>query len=75
MHQSEPNECVQLKDQGSFAKALVDMPPGKHLIGAGSYISFKGWCDIFSKVNNVPCVFEQMSIESYEEPMELVYGI
>jgi hypothetical protein len=61
-------------------KALVELPPGKlpagrHLIGAGSYISFKEWCDIFSKVNNVPCVFERMTDQAYEESMGPVFGL
>jgi hypothetical protein len=69
-----------LTNSGYFVKALVGLPqgklpPGTHLIGAGSYISFKEWCEIFSKVNNLPCVYERMTDETFEESLGPVYGL
>ncbi|KAI4629791.1 uncharacterized protein J4E87_002978 [Alternaria ethzedia] len=61
-------------DTGRFTKALVDLPPGTLLSGAGSFISLGEWCDIFGKVNNVKCVFKQIPREAIEEAMGPVYG-
>jgi hypothetical protein len=64
-----------LTGQGNFTKALVELPAGQHLVGCGSYMTFKEWCEIFSRVNNVPCRFERMSVESYEEARGPVFGL
>jgi len=61
-------------DTGRFTKALVELPPGTLLSGAGSFISLGEWCDIFGKVNNVKCVFKQIPREAIEEAMGPVYG-
>ncbi|KAF2027601.1 NAD(P)-binding protein [Setomelanomma holmii] len=62
-------------DAGSFVKALVELLAGRHLVGAGSYISFNEWCDTFSKVNGRRCVFERMADRNYEELMGPVVGL
>lgn len=61
--------------KGNFAKALVKLPAGTHLVGAGSYISFKEWCAIFGKANNVSCRFEEQKVEALEEAMGPVFGL
>jgi hypothetical protein len=60
---------------GYFVKALVDLPPGKSLVGAGSYISFNEWCALFSEVNHVTCVFEQLPRNAMEVAMGPVFGL
>jgi hypothetical protein len=61
--------------EGCFVRALVELSPGKHLVGADSYISFNEWCEIFSKVNSVRCVFERMSDHDYFESMGPIFGL
>jgi hypothetical protein len=52
----------------------VELSPGKLLSGAGSYLSFNEWCTIFSKVNNVKCVFKEMSRKAFEDATGPIYG-
>ncbi|KAI1512229.1 NmrA multi-domain protein [Pyrenophora tritici-repentis] len=61
-------------DTGHFTKGLVELPPGKILCGAGSYISFNEWCAMFAKVNNVKCVFETIPRKKLEDAMGPVFG-
>lgn len=69
--------CELIHWLGHFVKALVanPLPPGAHFIGAGSLISFSEWCALFSKINNVSCVFERMSDAEYYEALGPVYGL
>lgn len=60
---------------GYCAKALVELPPGKTLSAAGSFISFNEWCEIFSKVHNVKCVFEQLPREAVDAALGPVFGL
>jgi hypothetical protein len=64
-----------LTTTGRFTKALVELPPGKLLSGAGSYLSFNKWCDIFSKINNVKCVFKEMPLKTFKEAAGPIYGL
>jgi hypothetical protein len=50
------------------------LPPGKILSGAGSYISFDEWCDIFGKMNNVKCMFKRIPRKGIEDAMGPIYG-
>ncbi|KAF2714812.1 NAD(P)-binding protein [Pleomassaria siparia CBS 279.74] len=56
-------------DTGQLVKALVEVAPGKHLIGAGSYLSWIEWCEIWSKVNGVTCTFERTDRKVIEDAM------
>lgn len=37
-------------DTGRLTKALVDVPAGKNLVGAGSVVTWNEWCENWSKV-------------------------
>ena len=50
---------------GHFTKALVDVEPGKDLIGAGSFLNWKEWCEMWSKHTGKTIVYEEA------DPMEL----
>ena len=60
---------------GHFVRALISLPAGIHLVGAGSYISWNEYADIWGKHNGVDCVFEKQDrsvMESAPGPMALV---
>lgn len=61
--------------KGHFTKALVESPPGIVLSGAGSFISFNEWCEIFGRINNVKCVFQIIPRKAMEEAMGPIYGL
>lgn len=44
---------------GPFVKALLELPPGTNLVGAGSLISWGEWCSIWGRINGVECTFER----------------
>ncbi|ORY15179.1 hypothetical protein BCR34DRAFT_559233 [Clohesyomyces aquaticus] len=55
-------------DTGVLVKALVELPAGVHLVGAGSCMSWNEWCRVWGKANGVACVFERsdrMELEEY----------
>ncbi|KAF2180701.1 NAD(P)-binding protein [Zopfia rhizophila CBS 207.26] len=56
-------------DTGSFTKALVEIAPGKILVGAGSKMSWDDWCQIWGKINGVSCRFERSDRKFMDENM------
>lgn len=42
-----------------MVKALVELEPGKNVMGAGSYLSWNDWAQIWGRVNEVTCKYEQ----------------
>ncbi|KAF2993523.1 hypothetical protein E8E13_001873 [Curvularia kusanoi] len=63
----EPNA-----DTGMFVKALLDLPAGENLVGAGSLMSWGDWCSIWGQVNNVECTFERQDRQAVEQAAGLV---
>ncbi|KAF2652740.1 NAD(P)-binding protein [Lophiostoma macrostomum CBS 122681] len=62
------------RDTGHFVKALVSLPPGLNLVGAGSYISWNEYCAIWGKHTNVECVFEKQDRKIMEEALGPLIG-
>ncbi|KAF2477402.1 NAD(P)-binding protein [Lindgomyces ingoldianus] len=56
-------------DAGHFTKALVELPAGKNLVGAGSLLSWNDWCQIWGKINGVTCTFERTDRKYMDENM------
>lgn len=54
---------------GNFTKALVEVPPGKNLIGAASELSWKEWCELWGKANGKTCRFEESNPRELEEAL------
>jgi hypothetical protein len=60
------------KVAGSYVQALVNLPPGINLVGAGSLISWSTWCEIWGRVNGVKCTYERQDREVIERAAGLV---
>ncbi|PVH72206.1 NAD(P)-binding protein [Cadophora sp. DSE1049] len=56
-------------DTGKFTKALIQVAPGKNLLGFGSMISFKEFAAIWGRVHGVKCSFQQIDRMSIEAAM------
>jgi hypothetical protein len=54
---------------GNFVKALVEVEPGKNLVGAGEVLSWIEWCAIWAKHNSVKCSFERKERKELEDSM------
>lgn len=54
---------------GHFVKALVALPPGKNLMGAGSYLTWNEWLAMWSRHNNVTATFERQDPKELEQYM------
>ncbi|EXL65916.1 hypothetical protein FOPG_17880 [Fusarium oxysporum f. sp. conglutinans race 2 54008] len=48
------------QDTGKFAKALVQVEPGKNLLGYGSLISWNEFAALWGKVHGVTCRYERL---------------
>lgn len=57
---------------GPFVKALLELPPGTKLVGAGSLISCGEWCSIWGRVNGVECAFERQDRRVIEDAAGVV---
>lgn len=58
---------VPQRDTGSFVKALVDMPPGKDLLGVSEWMTFPEWAAVWGQVLGVKVRFQQISKEDMFE--------
>lgn len=59
---------VAEKDTGSFVKALVvDLPPGKDLLGVSEWITFAGFVEVWGRVLGVEAGYRQISKEEMFE--------
>ncbi|KAH7117829.1 hypothetical protein B0J11DRAFT_93179 [Dendryphion nanum] len=54
-------------DTGALTKALVEVPAGKNLVGAGSVLTWNEWCENWGKINGVKCTFERMDRKVIEQ--------
>lgn len=56
---------VTQKDTGGFVKALIEMPPGKNLIGVSERMTWKEWTKIWGDVLGVKAGFRQVSEDTF----------
>ncbi|KAF5868219.1 putative NmrA-like protein [Botrytis fragariae] len=56
---------VTQKDTGGFVKALIEMPPGKNLIGVSERMTWKEWTKIWGDVLGVKAAFKQVFEETF----------
>ncbi|KAF7893899.1 hypothetical protein EAF00_007413 [Botryotinia globosa] len=56
---------VTQKDTGEFVKALIEMPPGKNLIGVSERMTWKEWTEIWGDALGVEAGFRQVSAETF----------
>ena len=52
---------------GNFTKALVQVPPGKNLLGFGSMMSWNEWVLVWGRVHRVECRFERLDRKFVED--------
>lgn len=58
---------VTERDTGAFVKALVDLPPGKDLLGVSEWMTFPEWVEVWGRVLGVKTRFQQISKEEMFE--------
>ncbi|SCV33775.1 related to nitrogen metabolic regulation protein nmr [Fusarium fujikuroi] len=52
---------VTERDTGSFVKALVDLPPKKHILGVSEEMTLPKWVEIWGRVNGVKASYKEIS--------------
>lgn len=61
------------KDTGAFVKALLDVPPGKTLVGVSEMMSFSKWVEIWGRVLDVQAAYQEVSpgefYKDFPEPL------
>ena len=57
------------KDTGYFVRALVQTAPGKTLLGAGSFISWREYTKLWAKSQGVQCTYQQGTMAGMEAAM------
>lgn len=65
-----PN-IVTHRDTGAFVKALVDLPPGKDLLGVSEWMTFSEWMGVWGRVLGVVARYQQISNEEMFEGLPL----
>jgi hypothetical protein len=58
---------VAQQDTGAFVKALVDLPPGKDLLGVSEWMTFPDWVELWGRVLGVKTGYQQISREEMFE--------
>ncbi|KAL6691593.1 NAD(P)-binding protein [Trichoderma pleuroticola] len=48
------------KDTGAFVKALLDVPPGRTLVGVSETMTFSTWVEIWGRVLDVQTAYQQV---------------
>lgn len=56
---------VAHEDTGAFVKALVDLPPGKNLLGVSEHMTWPEWTKLWGEVLGVKATFKQVSEDDY----------
>ena len=65
---SVTERCVDADDTtGPYVEALLKLPAGINLVGAGSNISWVEWCDIWGRVNGVKCTYKRQDRKVIED--------
>ncbi|KAI9685792.1 MAG: hypothetical protein M1820_010748 [Bogoriella megaspora] len=57
--------AVPHQDTGSFVKALVDLPPRKHLLGVSESMTFSEWAKVWGGTLGYKIEFKQVSDEEF----------
>lgn len=61
------------RDTGAFVKALVDVSPGKTLIGVSEMMTFSAWMELWGRVLDVQVAYEEVSpgefYKGFPEPL------
>lgn len=60
-------EWLRLDGIGKFAKALLQVEPGKNLLGYGSFIGWNEFAALWGKVHGVTCYFKRVDRKVLEE--------
>ncbi|KAI9673858.1 MAG: hypothetical protein M1817_002064 [Caeruleum heppii] len=55
------------KDTGSFVKALTQLPPGQHLLGAGEMMTLRDYFTLWAEITGVKARLEVTDLDSYEK--------
>ncbi|KAJ5208399.1 hypothetical protein N7449_002778 [Penicillium cf. viridicatum] len=55
------------QDTGKFVKALVQVEPGKNLLGYGNFMSWKEFAALWGKIHGLKCRFERVHREVLEK--------
>ena len=58
---------VARKDTGPFVKALVDLPPGKNLLGVSENMTWPDYAKLWGDALGVKSTFKQVSYDEYFE--------
>jgi hypothetical protein len=58
---------VTHRDTGPFVKALVDMPPGKNLLGVSEMVTWEKWVETWGKALGVKANVKRVLLEEYME--------
>ncbi|KAH8891752.1 putative hscarg dehydrogenase [Thozetella sp. PMI_491] len=58
---------VTHRDTGAFVKALVDLPPGKELLGVSENMTFPEWIALWGKILGVKTGYKQVSRAEFFE--------
>ncbi|KAI0124144.1 hypothetical protein BJ170DRAFT_598467 [Xylariales sp. AK1849] len=53
------------RDTGSFVKALIDAPPGKHLLGVSQFTTGSEWMALWGDVMGVQVAYKKMSGDEF----------
>jgi NmrA-like family len=56
---------VTSKDTGEFVKALIQVPPGKNILGVSEQIGWEEWVKIWGATLKVQARYEKVSMEEY----------
>ncbi|KAL7904484.1 hypothetical protein GGI35DRAFT_489837 [Trichoderma velutinum] len=56
---------VVRRDTGSFVKALVDMPPGKDLLGVSQTMSWQEWTELWGRILGIKASFKEVSSQEF----------
>jgi hypothetical protein len=60
---------------GKFAKALLQVEPGKNLLGYGSFIGWAEFASLWGKVHGVTCRFERVDRKVLEDAIPGPLGV
>ncbi|GKT46034.1 NmrA-like family domain-containing protein 1 [Colletotrichum spaethianum] len=65
---------IPMVEARHFVKALVEVEPGKNLLGYGSLISWNKFAELWGQFHGVTCRFERVDRKVMEEAIPGVFG-